>query len=175
MSVRNRYGARTSPTSRCGVDSFTWWRSWTGRAGGCWLGGCVTRWTPPLRCRSSRWTAAKLSGRSPNLPDRSGSTPSDPHSADDRNTARRTPAAPAPDPAARSSRGRRAAAHRTGPHRPVRSCSSPAILRVSPDDGSITASRALSRFTGWKNEMPLNRLLDGACAICATMGPQHAE
>ena len=36
--------APTSPVSRCVAASFTWWRSWTGRAGMSWLGGCRTRW-----------------------------------------------------------------------------------------------------------------------------------
>ena len=37
-------GAPTSPTSRCAAASFTWWRSWTGRAAMSWPGGCRTRW-----------------------------------------------------------------------------------------------------------------------------------
>ena len=35
----NQVCAQISPTFRCRVGSFTWWRSWTGRAGGCWPGG----------------------------------------------------------------------------------------------------------------------------------------
>ena len=42
---RTRSGRPTSPTSRSGAASSTWSRSWTGRAGRCWRGGCRTRWT----------------------------------------------------------------------------------------------------------------------------------
>ena len=41
----------TSPTSRCRAGSCTWWRSWTGPAGGCWR-GCPTRWTPMRRWKA---------------------------------------------------------------------------------------------------------------------------
>ena len=41
-SGRTKCGARTWPTSRCDVASFTWWRSWTGRRARCFRGGCRT-------------------------------------------------------------------------------------------------------------------------------------
>ena len=50
----NMCGAPTSLTSRCSVASFTWWRSWTGRAVMFWPGGCRTRWT-----RASAQTLSK--------------------------------------------------------------------------------------------------------------------
>ena len=56
LSDRIRCGARTSPTSRCRAGSCTWWRS---PAGGCWRGGCPTRWTPSSAWRRwrRRWKA----------------------------------------------------------------------------------------------------------------------
>jgi hypothetical protein len=50
---RTRSGAPISPTSRSAAASFTSWRSWPGRAGRCWLGGCPTLWT--ARSASRRW------------------------------------------------------------------------------------------------------------------------
>ena len=48
-------GAPISPISRCRAASFTWWRSWTGRAGTSWPGGCRTHWTQAsARTRSTR-------------------------------------------------------------------------------------------------------------------------
>ena len=43
-SGRTMSGAPTSLISRCSAASFTSWRSWTGRAGTSWPGGCRTRW-----------------------------------------------------------------------------------------------------------------------------------
>ena len=37
-SGRTKSGAPTSPTSACGMDLSTWWRSWTGTAATCWPG-----------------------------------------------------------------------------------------------------------------------------------------
>ena len=72
---RTRCGRRTSPTSRSGAASSTWWRSSTGRAGRCWPGGCRTRWT----CRSAyrrsrrRWRAS--ASRRSSTPTRAASSP----------------------------------------------------------------------------------------------------
>ena len=54
-SGRTMSGAPTSPISRCSAASFTWWRSWTGRAGTSWPGVCRTHWTQAsARTRSKR-------------------------------------------------------------------------------------------------------------------------
>ena len=37
----------------CAEASFTWWRSWIGRVGMCWLGGCRTPWTRAFASRHS--------------------------------------------------------------------------------------------------------------------------
>ena len=39
-----RFGARTSPTYRCGGDSCIWWQSWTGTAAMCSPGSYPTPW-----------------------------------------------------------------------------------------------------------------------------------
>ena len=58
-SGRTMSGAPTSPTSRCSAASFTWWRSWTGRAGSFWPGVCRTRWTQASAQTRSRKPLAR--------------------------------------------------------------------------------------------------------------------
>ena len=55
---RRGCGQPTSPTCPWPGASSTWWRSWTGTAGTCWLGGYRTPWKPTfasMRCRR-RWS-----------------------------------------------------------------------------------------------------------------------
>ena len=72
---RTRSGAPTSRTSRCGGAFSTSWRSWTGRAGACWRGGCRTPWTRTSASRPSkrRWPA--MAGRRSSTPTRAASSP----------------------------------------------------------------------------------------------------
>ena len=70
-------------------------------------------------------------------------------------TPRRTPPTPAPDPAARSPRGRPIAAHQTGPTTPFGLVPGPAILRGSADDRLNHPVESLPLLHVWKNEMPL--------------------
>ena len=71
-------GAPTSPPSRCGAAFFTWWRSWTGPAGMCWLGVCRTPWMrASAQTRSTRcWPA--MARRRSSIPTRAASSPASP-------------------------------------------------------------------------------------------------
>ena len=58
--------------------SSTWWRSWTGRAATCWLGGCRTRWT--RASARTRWMRPwpRMARRRSSTPTRAASSPASP-------------------------------------------------------------------------------------------------
>ena len=71
-------GAPTSATSLCGAASFTWWRSWLGRAGMCWPGVCRTAWTRAFASRRSTTRWPVMAARRSSIPTRAASSPASP-------------------------------------------------------------------------------------------------
>ena len=78
---RTRSGRPTSPTFRSGAAFSTSSRSWTGRAGRCWRGGCRTPWTS--RSASRRWRRRwrGSAGRRSSIPTRAANSPAPPSPA----------------------------------------------------------------------------------------------